>query len=80
MTFETDILAFMLFEYNHHSLLYKPLKIKLVIMRPLGLTFHVNPLHIFCVINIFAIHCFFFPLVYFTRVLMDKTRYIVFDI
>ena len=27
--------------------------------------FHAHPLHILWVINIFAIHCFFFPLVYF---------------
>ena len=26
--------------------------------------FHAHPLHISWVINIFAIHCFFFPLVY----------------
>ena len=31
------------------------------------INFHAHPLHISWVINIFAIHCFFFPLVYLFR-------------
>ena len=40
------------------------------------INFHAHPLHILWVINIFAIHCFFFPLVYMNQLRLYTLRHL----